>query len=898
MWPFFCRFEVDEVWRAIVTRKKTLRKLSAALLSAAMCFGFLIPVFAEGEGDNPSFAQTENMPVSNTEPSAGNTEISEPQSDASAAQGNPDPTSDQSTESPDAAADNSVQDAEESSDSSSSSDESTSVTDSKPSDSYSEADGEIGKEEIDSAEDANEKDGSSEEETPAKTVQFEKTADLIHVTAKTTSDILPEDAEMRVKLYSDQDEGFRAAENALNSSQVNYDGLLVVDVSFWKDEKEIEPEDGTVDVQMSFNKTLVDDEKTENSLQVHHISEKDGTKVEQVACESKQTIQDANETYKAEFKVDSFSSFTITWNRNDRVTATITFKGVDDAGKEISILDKPVSIDTKYSDTAEISAASLAEYARERAPEGYEYVKATTTIGDTKYVFDSVTLTRKRNPDRITANYCKDGGIVISETAYSKGNFYVELVYRKDNPDESVLRFDANGGSEAAPESITGLLGHTVTLPEYTGAKQGYRFLGWALARSLSSDTYYQLYQPGETYQLSTASQTLFAVWQNENPNITAEFYIRMDEKIPDEPGHFETSKYTKKIEVANALQEERWIVDNGHNGYVNDSEGNAVHANNAVTAKLNGLPKASDIKKKVEEFAAAEGNDAYRGQTFDPETEYVLWYVQKSEEEGQHWHVDGVILKKALVNVTYDKNCTDENVKTPLGYQKPKNTEIVIGSESNQTTIVTPVREGYVFLGWTEEQTPTSESKYYYNHDSYILSKDTVFYAQWRLDVDLLTVRKTVEGNLADRNQKFDFKVKVLDKDGNSYASASSTVQMNSEGWYEFKLSDSQQMLFTVPKGGSYQVQEAPAGYEPHYSIVIDTQPTITVDGKTDTGKNAFTGATTVTFRNVKQGTVPGGLHDDGEENSVLVTGGALGILALAACSLIFRKERDHEQR
>ncbi len=883
MWPFFCRFEVDEVWRAIVTRKKTLRKLSAALLSAAMCFGFLIPVFAEGEGDNPSFAQTENMPVSNTEPSAGNTEISEPQSDASAAQGHPDPTSDQSTESPDAAADDSVQDAEESSDSSSSSDESTSSTDSKPSDSYSEADGEIGKEENDSSEDANEKDGSSEEETPAKTVQFEKTADLIHVTAKTTSDILPEDAEMRVKLYSDQDEEFRAAENALNSSQVNYDGLLVVDVSFWKDEKEIEPEDGTVDVQMSFDKALIGDEKAENSLSVHHISEKDGTSVQQVANEGNQTIQDVSTAYKAEFEVDNFSSFTISWSKNGR-TAKVTLTLKDEAGTE---LKKASTKDFNLTPGQNTETYNLRQFAIENCPTGYVFINGRKAHGGVTDFVDQIrfsyyteqtgTGSSQRTHDYIQAEYLYQNIVMYSERIdQGTRNCTADLVYVQENADKSLLTFVSNGGNGAAPGVIEGKIGDTIILPKYTGTKEGYTFLGWSTGRNLDSTAPYPLYPAETAFELTEKRHVLYAVWDETNARTDATFFIRKDGHIPDEPGSFPNGQYTGGISLTQVVTERHWIVDTAQESI----DGN--HAVNGVTKKLAKLPTDDQIKTVLPDF--------------DPENQYIHWYVQKKENNG--WHVDGVVLQRGMVVVSYERNCSDTTVNVPMGYQRVRGAQIKVGAQSNQTTIVTPVRNGYVFLGWSLTSEPPEDGHLYQNEELYILTADsTTFYAQWALDLDQLTVMKYIDGNMGDKSRAFKFEVQILNQNGEPYKDASDDTGIKYEnGWYKFDLTDGQSYVFKVPKGGKYRVKEDQEEYEPSYTIAGGTHET--TQNASDTGGKTFNGRTTVTFHNVKQGTVPGGLHDDGEENSVLVTGGALGILALAACSLIFRKEREHEQR
>lgn len=65
-----------------------------------------------------------------------------------------------------------------------------------------------------------------------------------------------------------------------------------------------------------------------------------------------------------------------------------------------------------------------------------------------------------------------------------------------------------------------------------------------------------------------------------------------------------------------------------------------------------------------------------------------------------------------------------------------------------------------------------------------------------------------------ADRTQKFEFHVRVLDSDYKPYLSANSAIEPDDAGWYTFDLSNGDQCIFNVPQGGHYQVWEDPLGY------------------------------------------------------------------------------------
>ena len=97
------------------------------------------------------------------------------------------------------------------------------------------------------------------------------------------------------------------------------------------------------------------------------------------------------------------------------------------------------------------------------------------------------------------------------------------------------LSFDANGGSESAPPSIEGKYsGDTVILPDYSGTREGYNFIGWAEVAKLTQDSNYRdVYSAGESFVLPAKDLTLYAAWTPADQVVKVEFTIRKDNLIP-----------------------------------------------------------------------------------------------------------------------------------------------------------------------------------------------------------------------------------------------------------------------------------------------------------------------------------------------------------------------------
>lgn len=165
------------------------------------------------------------------------------------------------------------------------------------------------------------------------------------VTVKTTAaaGVLPEGAKLVVKKLANQDQAYQDAESTLKDSQVTYDDFLALDVGFEVNGKEVEPEAGSVQVQFELGAGLLPETADTSTLAVQHLT--DG-KAETVADAGAVTAGDVtvkNEVVKADFEVQSFSTFTITWS-GWSTYFQVTVHYVDENGGEIYASHSDMSI--------------------------------------------------------------------------------------------------------------------------------------------------------------------------------------------------------------------------------------------------------------------------------------------------------------------------------------------------------------------------------------------------------------------------------------------------------------------------------------------------------------------------------------------------------------------------
>lgn len=199
------------------------------------------------------------------------------------------------------------------------------------------------------------------------------------VTVKTTAaaGVLPEGAKLVVKKLADKDQAYQDAESTLKDSQVTYDDFLALDVGFEVNGKEVEPEAGSVQVQFELGAGLLPETADTSTLAVQHLT--DG-KAETVADAGAVTAGDVtvkNQVVKADFEVQSFSSFTITWSKYIKVTVFY----VDEYGNDISATQGNVTINDNNMGTI-----NLRQYAQTIT--GYNYSGARYAKYDGKVITD------------------------------------------------------------------------------------------------------------------------------------------------------------------------------------------------------------------------------------------------------------------------------------------------------------------------------------------------------------------------------------------------------------------------------------------------------------------------------------------------------------------------------
>ena len=302
---------------------------------------------------------------------------------------------------------------------------------------------------------------------------------------------------------------------------------------------------------------------------------------------------------------------------------------------------------------------------------------------------------------------------------------------------QGVVKFDTNsGGKVKAPDTQIADLDSTITLPKMNDTNNGAEFLGWSDVSDITkkvpgkNNSYRDIYAAGSQYTVKNEMTTLYAVWNNKN--LEVQFGIRKDGQIQDEPNDYSTSLYIGHFTVQKAAKKGLWVIDVNPNKQV---VGN--HLANDVTANLAHIPTDQEIIDALKK----DGNV-----DFDPETQYVHWYVMKWAGK---LHVDGVIRSKAstAATVMYKTNVPAEEGtdigNMPAGFQTEIGTEIEAGADKNGN-VSEPTREGYIFLGWNTSADGTGTA--YNTGDEFALNGQVNLYAQWD-DILTVEIHSSIEG-------------------------------------------------------------------------------------------------------------------------------------------------------
>lgn len=182
------------------------------------------------------------------------------------------------------------------------------------------------KKQIDATDDTQERTNQQDENMPAMaqrgTDVSEKETEYVpksqpqgvSIKVYAKENVFPEGTTMTVKELTNKE--LDSAQNVLEKGNVSYDGFLGYDISFYnKEGKEIEPEEGSVRVEVDMNLNLLPKDLQMDTLQMQHLKEekKDRT-VETVAKAADHKLSVSKSKVTAKFEVKSFSDFILTWN--------------------------------------------------------------------------------------------------------------------------------------------------------------------------------------------------------------------------------------------------------------------------------------------------------------------------------------------------------------------------------------------------------------------------------------------------------------------------------------------------------------------------------------------------------------------------------------------------------
>ena len=297
---------------------------------------------------------------------------------------------------------------------------------------------------------------------------------------------LPEDAKLTTALVGSSedaadDQAVADVASELDKAEVEYDGFVALDISFVDaDGNKVEPLQ-PVSVNFTLPAELLPEDVDASTLEVQHLEENAAGEVENVAtvadaadttegtvtvegpaatlsaapaAESEAPALPENAEVTAEFTVDGFSSFVITWNENNKVlhgdSHSVSFSIVDTDGNELSV---PSTYDLTY-DLPDSGVRTFDKMVNDNQIRDI-------TIGTEQYTFRNATFVlngTERHPivsaERIqNADMLEDGirfydSVFPGETGYytkteGDGDFRLELVYeRKEDSETDVYEPD------------------------------------------------------------------------------------------------------------------------------------------------------------------------------------------------------------------------------------------------------------------------------------------------------------------------------------------------------------------------------------------------------------------------------------------------------------------------
>ncbi len=173
---------------------------------------------------------------------------------------------------------------------------------------------------------SDDKEGQTDQTTDKKTDYTYEDKKISVKAVLANASAISDQAELRVKEIPESTTEYKKYQEALNKKSNLYSNVLLYDISFMLNGKEVEPTDGNVKVSMSFKDQQLSDDlnvKDNNDLKVIHFKDNDVNKQESL----KTTTNVKNET--TSFETKSFSPYAVINSTNPTKVEGFDFNSID-----------------------------------------------------------------------------------------------------------------------------------------------------------------------------------------------------------------------------------------------------------------------------------------------------------------------------------------------------------------------------------------------------------------------------------------------------------------------------------------------------------------------------------------------------------------------------------------
>ncbi len=264
-----------------------------------------------------------------------------------------------------------------------------------------------------------ETDSSEEETRQSESVSFTASDGDVTVWVIAPEGALPEGAALSVTIIDEDSEDYDVAAEAVGCEEDT--DMAVLDITFTADGVEVEPSCAvTVTIDAS---SLMPEDADASTLEVLHLEESSEGITPVLVADATEDTEGTVDTENAvaEFTVESFSTFTLTWTATGSYKATIdvTVYTLEDASSTPEeITDATSSTYTIGTGNTTITIADLVDAISCTSLDDYEYSYSTITYNTNTY---------GSNTDSVTSVAVSYSGNILSRT-------YLATIYTVTNP--------------------------------------------------------------------------------------------------------------------------------------------------------------------------------------------------------------------------------------------------------------------------------------------------------------------------------------------------------------------------------------------------------------------------------------------------------------------------------